>query len=90
MCVTDRYDINLAVKVALYPNTTNQPIHFNDREDTFWKHFGKRRKCWLTSIFSLSQDAFYPHQRLNLFVMENLGMHFFFKFWHVQKFVHLE
>ena len=24
MCVTDRYDMTLAVKVALNPNTTNQ------------------------------------------------------------------
>ena len=78
MCVTDRYEMNLAVKVVLNPNTTNQPIHFNDREYTFLKDFGKRRKYWLTSIFSFSQDAFYPHQRLNLFVMENLGMHIFF------------
>ena len=26
MCVTDRHDMTLAVKVALNPNTTNQPI----------------------------------------------------------------
>ena len=26
MCVIDRHDITLAVKVALNPNTTNQPI----------------------------------------------------------------
>ena len=26
MCVTDRHDITLAVKVALNPNTTNQLI----------------------------------------------------------------
>ena len=26
ICVTDRYDMTLAVKVALNPNTTNQPI----------------------------------------------------------------
>ena len=26
MCVTDHYDITLAVKVALNPNATNQPI----------------------------------------------------------------
>ena len=25
MCVTDRHDMTLAVKVALNPNTTNQP-----------------------------------------------------------------
>ena len=29
MCVTDRHDMTLAVKVALKPNTTNQP--------TIWK-----------------------------------------------------
>ena len=27
MCVTDRHDMTLAVKVALNPNTTNQMIH---------------------------------------------------------------
>ena len=26
MCVTDRHDMTLAVKVPLNPNTTNQPI----------------------------------------------------------------
>ena len=26
MCVTNRYDMTLAVKVALNPSTTNQPI----------------------------------------------------------------
>ena len=26
MCITDRNDMTLAVKVALNPNTTNQPI----------------------------------------------------------------
>ena len=25
MCITDRHDMTLAVKVALNPNTTNQP-----------------------------------------------------------------
>ena len=28
MCVTDRHDMTLAVKVALNPNTTNQPNLF--------------------------------------------------------------
>ena len=27
MCVTDRHDMTLAVKVALNPNTTNQPTN---------------------------------------------------------------
>ena len=27
MCVTDRHDITLAVKVAFNPNTTNQPTN---------------------------------------------------------------
>ena len=29
MCVTDRHDMNLPVKVALNPNTTNQPTKQN-------------------------------------------------------------
>ena len=28
MCATDRHDTTLALKVALNPNTTNQPIVF--------------------------------------------------------------
>ena len=30
MCVTDRHDMTLAVKVALNPNTTNQPTSKNN------------------------------------------------------------
>ena len=30
MCVTDRHDMTLAVKVALKPDTTNQPTHQPD------------------------------------------------------------
>ena len=29
MCVTDRHDMTFAVKVALNPNTTNQPIQLS-------------------------------------------------------------
>ena len=57
MCVTDRYVMNLAVKVALNPNTTNQPIHFNDWEDIFWKTFWEKEKMLVNQIFSFSQDA---------------------------------
>ena len=32
---------------------------FNDLEtECFWKHCGKRRKCWGTSILSFSQNVF--------------------------------
>ena len=32
MCVTDRHDMTLAVKVALNPNTTNQPSNSAAKE----------------------------------------------------------
>ena len=35
MCVTDRYDMTLAVKLALIPNTTNQPIKCNLRNSLY-------------------------------------------------------
>ena len=49
MCVTDRHDMTLAVKVALNPNT-NKKLHiaimtiflFDKVENTV----GERRKCW--------------------------------------------
>ena len=31
MCITDRHDMTLAVKVALNPNTTNQPTDISDK-----------------------------------------------------------
>ena len=31
MCVTDRHDITVAVKVALNPNTTNQPTNHQSK-----------------------------------------------------------
>ena len=34
MCVNDRHDMTLAVKVALNPNTTNQPT--NQALGLFW------------------------------------------------------
>ena len=35
MCVTDRHDMTLAVKVALNPNTTNQPTNWADVSQYF-------------------------------------------------------
>ena len=32
MCVTDHHDMTVAVKVALNPNTTNQPTHFIEQD----------------------------------------------------------
>ena len=34
-CVTDRHDMTLAVKVALNPNTTNQPTKFCNYKNIF-------------------------------------------------------
>ena len=57
MRVTDRHDMAFAVKVALNPNTTNQPSEkkmfqsftkhsFNDSgQYTFRKYSRKRKKC---------------------------------------------
>ena len=41
MCVTDRHDMTLAVKVALNPDTTNQPIQklWLPRQQNFKKVF---------------------------------------------------
>ena len=39
MCITDRHDMTLAVKVALNPNTTNQ--HINFLLDTIYTKFNK-------------------------------------------------
>ena len=49
--------MTLAGKVALNPNTTNQPTNLtlyktiqsfdSPKEEGFWKHFEKRRKYWL-------------------------------------------
>ena len=37
---------------------------FNDPEkEGFWKHCGKRRKCWWTSIFSFSHNVLFPLQK---------------------------
>ena len=43
MCVTDRHDMTLAVKVALNPNTTNQP--------TKTTIFSIQREIIITSLF---------------------------------------
>ena len=48
ICVTDCHDMTLAVKVALNPNTTNQPITGKE------KHW-KRMESWLLH-FPLSQN----------------------------------
>ena len=35
MCVTDRHDMTLAVKMVLNPNTTNQPIEVSSVSSQF-------------------------------------------------------
>ena len=35
MCITESHDMTLAVKVALNPNTTNQPTYFHLAEKQF-------------------------------------------------------
>ena len=37
MCVTDRHDMTIAVKVALNPNTTNQPTKLKEFADDIFK-----------------------------------------------------
>ena len=39
ICVTDRHDMTLAVKVALNPNTTNQILHTDIDSAAFFEHF---------------------------------------------------
>ena len=46
MCVTDRHDMTLAVKVALNPNTTNQPTNQTNLFDSVFAR----------SIFSARND----------------------------------
>ena len=54
MCVTDRHDIALAVKVALYPNTTNQPCKRDSL--SFYEHcstcYVRLTKNWALNISS--------------------------------------
>ena len=38
MCLTDRHDMTLAVKVVLNPNTTNQPTHLHVQSSIFVKN----------------------------------------------------
>ena len=40
--------------------TTQIQIFNNHEVETFWKHCGKKRKFWLTSIFSISRNVFKP------------------------------
>ena len=64
MCVTDRYDMKLAVKVALNPNTTNQPIHFNDREEHLLKTFWEKEKMLVNLHFLLFPRCFLPSSQI--------------------------
>ena len=58
MCVTDRYDMTLAVKVAFNPNTTNQPttrchkvkLNINLQEPGF-----ELTNVWTTILASLNR-----------------------------------
>ena len=40
MCVTDRHDMTLAVKVAVNPNTTNQELNVLHVKEYFTSHLG--------------------------------------------------
>ena len=45
-------------------NCLQHNLYFNDPEkEAFWKHCGKRRKCWLPAFFSFSHYVFYPFQK---------------------------
>ena len=69
MCVTDRHDMSLAVKVAINPNITNQPsknVSFQSQERflTTCNRIsklcpkGQREKLLVTSNFSLFHSVF--------------------------------
>ena len=49
ICVTDRHDMTLAVKVALNPNTTNQYNQLHER-NAGYQHFSLFRQCFLRSF----------------------------------------
>ena len=57
MCVTDRHNMTLALKVALNPNTTNQPSQLS-KQKAFKNIVGKKEKMLVTSIFSFSHNGF--------------------------------
>ena len=41
MCVTDRHDMTLVVKVALNPNTTNQPANHRIYKGRFYTYLNE-------------------------------------------------
>ena len=66
MCVTDRHDMTLAVKVALNLNTTNQPTFPNKPwflrvcSTNLLKTLWEKEKLLVKSNFSFSHSVFYP------------------------------
>ena len=59
----------IVVLLTLY--YTIQTFNTSGKE-SFRKHCGKRRKCWLPSIFSFTLNVFYPLQNKFLFFFLNL------------------
>ena len=51
MCVTNRHDMNLVVKVALNPNTTNKPILLFQCSKSLF--FQGQKAIWCLKIESL-------------------------------------
>ena len=63
MCVTDRHDMTIAVKTALNPNTTNQPIKYSDNRGSAIRHIGLNRQFHdYRFIHVQSSTAFTGHE----------------------------
>ena len=72
MCVTDRHDITLPVKVALYPNATNQAILLYVFLANVYYRWEKKVKSRLAPLLDKTRHYYLIFVVLTLFYNEML------------------